>query len=296
MRRCLRCSNEFTSPDWQCPSCGWQPDAHGPFPLFAPKLVGDEAGYDPSLFASLAKLESDSFWFRGRNALLVWALRKHAPGAASFMEIGCGNGFVLQGVGRASPALRLTGADGSAEGLAFAADRLPQAEFMQVDARDIPFAAEFDVVGAFDVIEHIEEDEVALGQLCNALKPGGLLMLTVPQHPSLWSKVDEKARHVRRYRSRELKEKVERSGLEPIYTTSFVTALLPVMWLSRRLKRGERGAESDALEELRMNPALNTVFEWCLRGELWLIRLGLSFPIGGSRLLLAKRADPGMCT
>ena len=60
-----------------------------------------------------------------------------------------------------------------ADGLAIAKARLPDVELYQMDARHIPFEREFDVVGAFDVLEHIIEDENALAQMFNAARPGG---------------------------------------------------------------------------------------------------------------------------
>ena len=79
-----------------------------------------------------------------------------------------------------------------------------------MDARRIPFEREFDVVGAFDVLEHIVEDEDVLGQMFKATRPGGGLLVTVPQHPFLWSASDEHAMHQRRYSRAELRRKVER--------------------------------------------------------------------------------------
>ena len=75
---------------------------------------------------------------------------------------------------------------------------------MQLDARELPYEAAFDAVGAFDVIEHITEDERVLASMHRALKPGGVLIVTVPQHKWLWSWTDEQARHKRRYGRREL--------------------------------------------------------------------------------------------
>ncbi len=75
---------------------------------------------------------------------------------------------------------------------------------LQFDACAIPYKAEFDVIGAFDVIEHIEEDTAALTQMYQALKPGGGLLITVPQHRFLWSAVDEMSYHKRRYHRNEL--------------------------------------------------------------------------------------------
>ena len=93
------------------------------------------------------------------------------------------------------------------------------------------------MVGAFDVIEHISEDEEALAQLRRAVRPGGGVLVTVPQHPRLWSPADDYGEHKRRYRRRELVEKVSAAGLEIERITSFVSLLLPAMIASRFLDR-----------------------------------------------------------
>jgi len=95
------------------------------------------------------------------------------PGVPLFLEIGCGTGHVLSGVARAYPGTKIYGSELFPAGLAFAAEREPAADFMQMDARHIPFIDEFDVIGAFDVLEHIKEDEQVLAQMYSALKPGG---------------------------------------------------------------------------------------------------------------------------
>jgi SAM-dependent methyltransferase len=77
-----------------------------------------------------------------------------------------------------------------------------------MDAQRIPYREEFDVAGAFDVIEDVENDRAVLQELRTALAPGGGLILTVPQHPALWSEYDVRAGHVRRYRASELRAKV----------------------------------------------------------------------------------------
>lgn len=290
MRRCLRCESSFVAQKWLCPSCGWEPVTQDGMPVMAPGLMkDDEQCYDPSWFSALADLEAGSFWFRGRNALLLWVLRKYGAGIRSFLEIGCGTGFVLQGVAQAFPETRIAAGDGRVEGLTFAAQRVPKAELLQLDARAIPFVDEFEALGAFDVIEHIEEDEAALEQMSQALAPGGLLILTVPQHTWLWSAVDEEAYHVRRYSFRDLRAKVKAQGLQPVYSTSFVSLLLPAMWLSRLLKRGERVQKEDIAPELELNPLLNKIFGWVMGVERALIRLGVRFPAGGSRLLVARK-------
>ena len=288
MKKCLGCGTAFPSPDTGCPSCGWKPEIHDGFPAYAPALAQGGGGFKTAYFAELAPLEAEYFWFRARNRLIIWALGKYAQGLQSFLEIGCGTGYVLSGMAGAFSGVRFHGSEIFTAGLAFASARQPAIDFMQMDARQIPFVDEFDAIGAFDVLEHIEEDVQVLRQMHAALKPGGIMLLTVPQHAWLWSPVDEHACHVRRYPVRELHAKVEGAGFEILRSTSFVSSLLPALWASRFVKKGST-KDFDAMAELRIAPWLNAAFFILLCVELALIRRGISFPAGGSRLLVARK-------
>lgn len=290
MKRCLGCSRRFDASADQCPDCGNRAAKIDGVTAYAPALAHEGEGFKAEYFSDLAALEAGNFWFRARNDLILWALEKYSPQMRSMLEIGCGTGFVLSGVARRFPDAALYGSEVLVSGLGFAAARVPKAEFMQMDARDIPYAEEFDVIGAFDVIEHIEEDERVIEQAAEALKPGGLLALTVPQHAWLWSAADEYACHVRRYSAGELRRKIEAAGFRVLRSTSFVSTLLPAMWLSRFARKKTPGPDFDALAELRLAPALNALFYRALRGEMALIRGGVDLPLGGSRLLLARKA------
>ena len=290
MRLCPRCGAAHQAENWLCPACGFEPPRIGGFPAFAPELAHAEVGYDPAHFAELARLEAGNFWFRARNRLIVWALARYFPRARRVLEAGCGTGYVLSGITAAFPGLELTGSEVAAEGLAHAARRVPAARLIQMDVRHIPFSAEFDVAGAFDVIEHVEDDRAALRALRGAIVPGGGLLLTVPQHPFLWSEFDARAHHVRRYRAAELKGKLLEAGFEIVRMTSFVSLLLPLMMASRLARRAP-GADYDPLAELRIAPWLNSFLECALDLERLLIRAGVPLPAGGSLLVVARRND-----
>jgi SAM-dependent methyltransferase len=165
---------------------------------------------------------------------------------------------------------------------------VPGAQLFQMDARRVPFAGHFDIIGMFDVLEHIEDDERVLAQAHRALKPEGGLIVTVPQHRFLWSRYDEHAHHVRRYEAVEIADKVTKAGFRTIMTTSFVSLLLPLMALSRRARPAPAGSY-DVLAELRVGAVANSLLAAVLAFERALIRGGLRFPAGGSRLLLAQR-------
>ncbi|HZZ95344.1 MAG TPA: class I SAM-dependent methyltransferase [Usitatibacter sp.] len=289
MIRCPGCSQPHGSQLDSCPHCGFSPRIIADHPAWAPEEAFSSEGFEAGYFADLARLEAGNFWFRARNALVAWALRRYFPDMGSFLEIGCGTGFVLAGVAEAFPEARLVGSEVYSAGLRFAAERVPGASFVQMDARRIPYEDEFDVIGAFDVIEHIAEDEAVLANMRGAVRRGGGVLITVPQHPSLWSASDEYARHVRRYTARELHGKVARAGLEILRSTSFVALPLPAMMLSRLAHRDI--TRFDPIAELTVPAPVNAALEAALRLEHGAIRAGLSLPFGGSRLVVARRSS-----
>jgi SAM-dependent methyltransferase len=288
MKRCLACGTAFDSQAWYCPKCEWEPRQEAGFLVFAPELAESNDGFQPESFRRLAELEGENFWFRARNSLLSWALPHYFPNIRSFLEVGCGTGFVLSGIAGKLTNLRLAGSDVYTEALPVARSRNPGAELFQMDARRMPFEAAFDVVGAFDVIEHIEEDRAVLAEMYRVCRPGGGVLLTVPQHPWLWSAADEYGCHKRRYLRGELIEKVEEAGFRIRGVTSFVLLLLPLMFLARMRQRGSV-ADFDPNAELRIAPRLNQILERVLHVEQFAIRKGVSLPAGGSLLLAAAK-------
>ena len=193
---------------------------------------------------------------------------------------------MLGAVVRAFPRMACSGSEIFTEGLGIAATRAPGAQLFQMDARSIPFVSHFDLVGAFDVLEHIDDDEAVIRQMHDALRNGGKVVLTVPQHPFLWSAQDEAAHHVRRYTRGELEQKLQRNGFRVLASTSFVTLLMPALVASRRV--AQRSTD-DPFAEFRIPHWLNAALEWVMRMERMLIQAGLRLPVGGSRLVVAER-------
>jgi SAM-dependent methyltransferase len=288
MKRCLQCANTFTGDSWTCPHCGFAPSIDHGIPVFAPDLARDISGYETSLFETHGGDRAErSFWTAARASLIVWALQRYAPGARQFLEIGCGTGGVLTRIEAAFPDMACTGAEALVAGLRRAATRLARTHLMQFDATRIPFTAEFDAVGAFDVIEHIADDTAVLQSMAEAIRPGGIMILTVPQHQWLFGPADVSARHERRYARAGLIGQVQRAGLRVECATSFVSMLFPAM-ASVRLISKWRGGEHDSADEFRIGP-LNGMFAAVMDLERWSIQNGVRWPFGGSLLLVARR-------
>ncbi|WP_430401879.1 class I SAM-dependent methyltransferase [Hyphomonas sp.] len=289
MKRCLSCEHAHESADTTCPACGHTPRCIDGVVTYAPDHALGADGFKPEYFSHLSKLEPANFWFRARNRLILWAMKKYCVQPHSFLEIGCGTGYVLSAIVQQNPDTVATGSELFVDGLNIAAQRVPSATFVQMDARSIPYVEEFDVVGAFDVIEHIKDDELVLAQIYQALGDSGRLILTVPQHKRLWSQADVYACHQRRYSAKELHRKVRAAGFKIERTTSFVTTLMPAMFASRQFGKKQSADRFDSTKELDIPSWLNSIFYLMLSFEIVLIRLGVNFPIGGTRLLVARK-------
>jgi SAM-dependent methyltransferase len=256
--------------------------------MFAPELADTVSGFDPEFFDELAELESGYFWFIARSELITGLAERFFPEARSFLEVGCGTGTVLQDVAASRHWDRLVGSELHPAGLAHARRRLPiQAEFVQMDACNIPASGVFDLTGAFDVIEHIADDEAVLRGMRAATRIGGGTIIAVPQHPWLWGHSDEIAHHQRRYRRGELEEKLGRNGFEVLFSSSFTALLLPAMVVSRLLESGKK-RHNDVFHEFRISRFTNRLFTAISRAEVKMTLAGVRWPAGGSRVVVAR--------
>lgn len=285
---CVRCAAPLNGNGWECARCKHYPETIDGFLTLAPEIKDSEECYAMEIIDELATLEAQNFWFRSRNKLIIWALKKHFPNLQSFFEIGCGNGFVLQGINQAFPLARVIGADAMIQCLAYAKERVPDAEMYQVDARNLPFKNSFQVAGIFDVIEHIEEDDLVLKEIYEALEVGGGVFLTVPRYMWLWSPCDDFVRHVRRYEPGELERKVERAGFKVVQSTCFVSLLLPLLIFSR-IRQHLSPRPYSLMNELRVQGFVGGILEKAMDFERFLMRCGLNLPVGGSLLVVAKK-------
>lgn len=275
---------------WRCAACSWlAPESTG-VPMFAADLADTISGFDPSAFDGLAKIEVNHFWFIARNELIVGLAQRYFPNARCYLEIGCGNGTVVQALERARPWDRIVASDLHPRGLAYARARLPQSvEIAQLDACAIPAEAAFDLIGAYDIIEHIADDEAVLRSVHRAIAPGGGVLIAVPQHPALWSRVDEVGHHQRRYRRGEMEHKLERNGFTIMFSSSYTSVLLPLMALSRLKTRFlPAGHDADVSREFKIGPSANRVLTALLHSEVRLTLAGMRWPFGGSRITVAR--------
>jgi SAM-dependent methyltransferase len=207
---------------------------------------------DQQEIAKLAALEDTHWWYRERRHLIGKAIRGLPPGRA--LDIGAaagGNTRVLQAAGWQATAMEFEDA-----GVELARSR--GLDVVQGDARKIPFPDDhFGLLVAYDVLEHIEEDDLVVSEIARVVRPGGRVLIAVPADPRLWSEHDVAVRHVRRYTRPELVALFDTPAFTIDDVRSWNVLLRPAVAIKRRSSEG-----SDLQEMPRfVNAALSVVIK-----------------------------------
>lgn len=248
-----------------------------------------ESTYDPAYFAELFAIEDRHAWFRARRELIGEIVAERvqaAPDGYRVLEVGCGTGSVLQTLDSVCHRGQVVGMDTFSEGLRFARTRT-DCELVVGDANRPPFGREFTLVGMFDVLEHLSDDEGVLRRMSELLLPGGTLLLTVPADPALWSYYDEAAHHVRRYALADLEVKLEGAGFVVDYLTYFMGPLALAIRAYRRLLPQLGGTRRSSVEH-QVIPVANEIFYRILKAEHAQIRKRRRLSRGTSLLAIAR--------
>jgi SAM-dependent methyltransferase len=290
---CPQCKRELaaSSNGYICNDCHhFYPIIDG-IPQFITSEIPQES-FDAKAFDYLYQMEQKHFWHVGRREMLLDII-KAIPGSATvkILEIGCGNGSVLTYLKQNG--LNMEGGDVFREGLQYCRRRAGEVPLYQIDVTALPFKENYDIAGLFDVIEHLDDDEKALKEVYQALKPGGTLIVTVPAHQFLWRRADKLARHKRRYSRKELIAKLERNGFTIRKVSYFITIFFPLFFALKTidgLKRKNKPQEGSSLIEMKTYPGLNELFLWVLRLENRLIR-HINLPTGASLMVVAEKPD-----
>jgi SAM-dependent methyltransferase len=234
----------------------------------------------------LFRVEQSHWWYIGRRKIIAGFVeeicRRVTDRRPRILDVGCGTGANLLMLSQYGDA---EGVDVSQDALAFCRER-GLAKVTLGAAEKLPYDdGIFDLVTAFDVVEHMDDDLAGLREMRRVLRPGGRVLLFVPTFMFLWGLQDEVSNHRRRYRLPELRRVLEQAGFEIERTTyANITFFLPIL-LVRKLMR-LTGVKTDSENTINV-PALNGILGRVFGAESWILK-HTNIPFGVSGLCVAR--------
>ena len=241
---------------------------------------------DRSVYDRMNELEATHWWFVARRKVIATFVARELKGRAQprILEAGCGSGGNLAILARFGQVDAFEYDGGAREhavmksGLDIRFGALPD---------DLPFDdRRYDLIGLFDVLEHVEDDSASLAALAGRLKTGGRILVTVPAFPFLWSKHDVRHHHFRRYTRASLAEAARQAGLKVSYCSYFNAFLFPLAVTARAMKRlTGRDTPDDTLPPAWLNGVMARIFGFESR-----VLKAARFPVGLSLAAVLERA------
>lgn len=242
----------------------------------------------PGLYEAHDRLEDRHWWFEGRRRVIRSVLKRHLLPRAGrrLLDVGCGTGGMFPLLSEFG---EVSGAEYSDDARARAIARFPGRRIERCALPDVLPDGAWDVVTAFDVIEHVDEPIAALRAMKERLPFDGQIVVTVPAFQFLWSRHDDANAHKRRYGRMQLVSHLSSAGLKVTFASYFNTLLFPAVAGARALEKlfPGRFARGDSdLEETRepVNTLLTQVF-----GSEALAVGRSSLPFGVSLIAVAQR-------
>lgn len=250
---------------------------------------------ETAFHAEASDKEDWDWWHAGRRRVLSALLRRElarrglAERRLTVVDVGCGTGGTTAGLVAGH---RIVGCELAPEAARLGSRRL-DGRVLRASAERLPLRdACCDLALALDVLEHHEDDGLVAAEIARVLRPGGLLLATVPAFDFLWGPHDEYSHHHRRYRRAGLRRLLEAGGFVVERDGYFNTLLFPAVagvQLLRRLRRSDRPPEAASDLPSRRGP-LNEVLRVLFGLEAWwLPHAGL--PFGVSAFAVARRGE-----
>lgn len=246
---------------------------------------------DKNYYLEYYELERNNWWFRARQEIIRTQIIKLTQGKPNIniLNVGVATGassIMLAEFGK------VKSIEFDTDCFEFVKEKL-DIDIEQGSVLELQFESNtFDLVCAFDVIEHVENDELAAIEMMRVCKPGGFVFVTVPAFMSLYGKHDIVNHHFRRYQSDGLKKLFSEKG-SLIYNTYFNAVLFIPIFLVRMFNKlvpgvlKSKGSGSDF--GMIQSKLLDRLFYKIFMMENNPLKKGFKFPFGVSAMLIWKK-------
>ena len=243
-----------------------------------------------SEYKTMADRERTYWWHLGRLKIIethLQKLSKQKNGKLKILNVGCGTGGTIALLERYGD---VDNVDISPEAIKFM-KKSGYDNAVLVEGVQLPFkSGAYDVVCAFDVLEHIEEDIEALQEWGRVLKKKGEVLLTVPAYQWLWSDHDVSLHHKRRYTKSRLRQDGKRAGLKTKKATYAISFSLPMVAGFRFIKKLTNKEVTEETSYVKLPNIVNSLFSQLLYLEAKLHAF-MTLPFGTSVLARFQKVE-----
>lgn len=244
---------------------------------------------NPREYTNLANLERRHWFYVGKREVVRYWIQRLHPLRPDHLLVDCGAGTGTFAAEMA-PFCRVLAIDDHEESLVLARDQLGPDRVKRGTCVSLPLESNaVDVLTALDVLEHVQEDARALVEFGRVVRPGGLVVITVPALMWLWSDWDVALHHYRRYGHRSLRAVIP-ATFEVVHCSYVNVAALPLVLAVRKWRTLQRalGGGGGARSEDTIPPRwANTVLRWSfvrLACQRW-----IRFPAGVGLLAVLRK-------
>ncbi len=255
--------------------------------IFFHPNMNDFEDYDPEDLRVLYNSEEKHFWFINRKNVIKETFVKYVHPNSDIIEIGAGTGNIAKML--LNLGYNMSVGEIHANGIEYAKEYGINKRF-QFNLLESPFVQHFDVVAMFDVIEHIENEKLALYNISQMLKANGLLIVTVPAHSWLWSMDDVVGHHKRRYTIQSLTKVLVDNGFELLSAKYFFVAIIPLLFLRTYIRNPNKRKKKESIDQIKLNKLINATLNVITKYENKLLK-HVNSPFGGSIIAVAKKRD-----
>lgn len=239
-------------------------------------------------FDNLSEIETSYWWHLSRLNWVEWVIKKWISETADMevVDFGCGTGGFLYKLCQRFTFKSSLGIDVSSKAIHQALKY--GLNYQHVHSGDYSPVKGKSLIFLMDTLEHIKDDRNCLSGLMDSMSAGGLLLISVPAMPSLFSEWDDALGHFRRYSKGSLRNLVNNSGGEILEVRYIFSYIVPAIFVRRKWMSQEFNAAN--CEFPTAPPLLNRFLLWCNRKEIFFANR-LSPSLGSSLLCLAKKKD-----
>lgn len=189
--------------------------------------------------------EKEHWWIKTRFRYILRAIDFLNNEQQHLLEVGCGTcqnlAFLREAPHLSQKIHRVVGFDPLFEDVPSFSWQTTNDAFIN-SLQHIPQKS-FDCLLAMDVLEHLQDDEYHLRLWLNYVRDGGVILITVPAFPSLWSYHDELLHHYRRYTKKTLLSLTAKVGLRPLFLSYAFGYVFPLVYLIRKLSRRQENTD-----------------------------------------------------